>query len=157
MFTRHPLIVKSKYLSPDEFLAPFDAMVNDFLNDRGFKDISREMVSKGSYPKVNIIDSSDSIQIQAAVPGLTKKDIVISIDDDVLSLSNTQDSKKSFAMGDFLTREIKTSTWKRSFFLSENLERSKIKATVDNGLLSIDIPKLKPTVKKPQSWKVNIE
>lgn len=157
MYTKNPLILKSKYLSPDEFLAPFDAMVNDFLNHSGFKDISKEMVAKGSYPKVNIVDSPTAVIIQAAVPGLTKDDITISVDEDILSICNNQDSKKSFVVGEFLTREIKTSSWKRSFFLNESLEKTKIKANVENGLLNIEIPKVKPIQKKPQSWKIDIE
>ena len=62
----------------DEFLTPFDAIFDDFFaaNVPSFsQDFGVNFFEKGSYPKVNLIDFSDRVVIEAEIPGLDKSDV----------------------------------------------------------------------------------
>jgi len=126
------------YLKRDELLAPFDALISDFLNHSGFKNIPKEFMVKGAYPKCNVYEQNkNTLCIEAGVPGLTKEDINIQVVENVLSINFKSIAKKK----DYIIRELKQSSSTRSFFLNEDLDIDSIKATVSNGLLTITIPR----------------
>lgn len=138
----HPYGNRRHYLKPDEFLAPFDAMLTDFFNHTGMsKSIPNEFFAKGKYPKCNVIEHNGSIEIQAGVPGLTKDDIKIELTEDTLSISLIKVNKNK-SSGTYIKKELKETSWRRSFFLNDTLDTNTISATVENGLLSISIQKL---------------
>lgn len=134
------------YLKQDELLAPFDAMISDFLNHSGFKNIPKDFMIKGTYPKCNVYEKGTTLFIEAGVPGLTKEDINIQVAENVLSINFKSIAKRK----DYLIRELKQSSSSRSFFLNENLDMDSIKASVTNGLLTIEIER---KISKPQETK----
>lgn len=143
-----------EYLKRDELLAPFDAMISDFLNHSGFRNVPKEFMVKGTYPKCNVYESdSQTICIEAGVPGLTKEDIDIQVEDSVLSISFKSIATKN----NYLIRELKQSSSTRSFFLNENLDTDHIKASVENGLLTITINKIQPNQEKTKVKKIKIK
>lgn len=137
----------------DEWLSPFDRLFDEMMStsnpelQRVFGD---SVFEKNAYPKVNIIDIADSVIIEASVPGLKKEDIAIEIDGQILTIASMfeKDSKELKRQSQdgftFLRREIKKSSFTRSFSLSKDLELSKISADIDSGLLIIKIPKIAP-------------
>lgn len=142
------------YLKRDELLAPFDALISDFLNHSGFKNIPKEFMVKGTYPKCNVYEqNSNTLCIEAGVPGLTKEDINIQIVENVLSINFKSIAKRK----DYIIRELKQSSSTRSFFLNEDLDIDSIKATVSNGLLTITIPRKaqQPQDLKTKTVKIN--
>ena len=140
----------------DEFLQPFDTLFDQFVGDLypDFqKEFGVEFFQKGSYPKVDIVDRNSSVQIVAEIPGLTKNDVSIDIEPDktnpnnnVLSISgNTRkDNGENEEELRYVRRELKRSSFKRSFILGENLNVDNVGAKFSNGILDISIPKIKP-------------
>ena len=62
----------SSGLKRDEWLSPFDKMLDEMFsasNPELHKVFGDSVFEKNAYPKVNIIDTSDSIVIEASVPG----------------------------------------------------------------------------------------
>ena len=136
-----------------EFVAPFEAMFDQIMNDLYptlYKELDKDFFQKGSYPKCNIYKDSDNLTIEAAVPGLKKGELDIQVSNNILTISgkstNIKDKKETY-----LHREIKKSSFQRSFNLSDELDVSAIKATHDHGILCIEIPYLKPKEKEEQS------
>jgi HSP20 family protein len=139
--------------SREEFLAPFDT-VFDTLMGRTFPEFSREFgvnfFEKSAYPKVNIIDYSDSIQIEAELPGHTKESISIGYDDKILTISgnnlNKADESADIKNGTakYILKELKRSSFKRSFTLDADLlDTDSIQAKFDSGVLHVCVPKRK--------------
>lgn len=139
--------------SREEFLAPFDT-VFDTLMGHTFPEFSREFgvnfFEKSAYPKVNIIDYSDSIHIEAELPGHTKESISIGYENKILTISgnnlNKSDESSDVKNGNarYIVRELKRSSFKRSFTLdSDMLDTDKIQAKFESGVLQIYIPKYK--------------
>lgn len=136
-----------------EFVAPFEAMFDQIMNDLYpdlYKELDKDFFKKGSYPKCNIYRNNDELTIDAAVPGLKKEELDIQVSNSILTISGKSTNDKT-NKETFLHREIKKSSFQRSFSLSEELDVSKIKASHDNGILCIKIPYLKPKEKEEQS------
>lgn len=147
---------KRHYLKPEEFIAPFDAMINDFFNHTGMsKTIPSEFFQKGKYPKCNVSEGENFVLIEAGVPGLTKEDIKIELTDDTLSISSSSKNKKEKTTS-YIKKELKETSWRRSFFLNDSLDTQTIKANVENGLLTIKINKLVPNKTTSKSRVIEI-
>ena len=143
----------------DEMLSGFDAIFDAFFDEKfSSNNFKNQFIQKGSYPKVNIIEVEDRFIFEAAVPGLTKDDIAIEVDDESSLLTISGEAKQNKEYKDlYLCREIKRSKFSRSFSLpKETLDLSKISAQCDNGILTIEIPKLKPEERLPKVRKVTI-
>jgi HSP20 family protein len=113
-----------------------------------------DFISKSSYPKVNITDFSDKVVITAEVAGLSKEDVDITFKDNVLTISgNKREEEKS--EGTVVWKELKHSSFKRSFQLSNLLVAEKATAKFNNGILDISIPKSSP--KTDVFTKINID
>ncbi len=133
-----------KYLDRDEFLIPFDKFYDKLMN-QNFPDFGKavgiDFFHNGSYPKVDALEYDDMVVIQAEIPGISKDDLSIKVENNVLTISggkrDTEESKKA----KYIIRELKRSSFKRSFTLHESLEVNSIKATFENGLLFVTINK----------------
>ena len=109
--------------------------------------------NQGAYPKVNVYEYDDKIGIIAEIPGLDKKNVSVEVEEDVLIISG---DKHGFddSGGKCITRELKQSSFKRSFNLGEHLDGANVGATFKDGLLSISVPKKEP--EKPKKTFVKI-
>tara|TARA_Y100000592_G_scaffold12751_1_gene17905 strand:+ start:232 stop:627 length:396 start_codon:yes stop_codon:yes gene_type:complete len=120
-------------------------------------DFGDDFFTKGSYPKVNVVNYDNSIEIDAAIPGLTKDDVNVEITDGVLTIQGTSAQRENVDDAQYLKREIKRSSFRRSFTLGDNLDSSNVTARFDNGILTLSIPKLVPDDVKPVTRKITIE
>ena len=80
-----------------------------------------------------------------------QKDISIEIKEGVLSISGQKNGKlEKEDKGTYLYRELKHSSFRRTFTLSDNLKTDDIKATFENGILNITLPKTEPILEEAQ-------
>ncbi len=141
----------------EEFLTPFDKMFDQIINTQ-FPEIEKQIGVKPfkgtAYPKINVYEWQDKVGVIAEIPGLSKKDLSVEVTDGVLTISG--DKHTLFDVGDakVIRRELKESSFKRQFELGEELNGKDIKAKFEDGILSIEIPKIEP--EKPKTNKVKI-
>ena len=107
-----------------------------------------------AYPKVNVYEYDDKVGIVAEIPGLTKKQLNVEVEDNVLTISGDKHSVWDDAKAKVLRRELKQSSFKRSFTLGELLDGDSVKANFKDGILSVEIPKTEPVVPKKHSIKI---
>lgn len=157
--TRNKLLRYRPY-STTELITPFDSLLNELFNDN-FAPLKQafgeDFFVRGSYPKVNVVDTDQAVVIEAAVPGMAKDDITLEIKDDVLTISGRSNQSADYENSSYVRREIKRSRFERSFALGENLNRDSIIATCDNGVLKLVLPKFSPEEKIPNSQYIEIE
>jgi HSP20 family protein len=91
-------------------------------------------------PSSNVNEKDDSFQIEMAVPGFSKKEIKISMDKDILTISSEKDFGKSDDNG-YLRREFGGHNFKRSFSIPESVDVDNISAEYKNGILTLTLPK----------------
>lgn len=109
-----------------------------------FEDIWGDMPAPAaSVPafKVDISEDAEAFHIEAEMPGLKKEDIVLGVEDDVLTIKGER-KKESEEKGKNYHRIERTyGSFSRSFNLGEMIDQENIDASFDNGLLHIRLPK----------------
>lgn len=95
-------------------------------------------------PAVNILETEDNFLIEVAVPGKAKKDLIVALENDMLSISAEEkvEDKNADVSGRFTRMEFSYNNFKRAFSLPETVDREKISASYNNGILEINLPKL---------------
>ncbi|MEO1013382.1 MAG: Hsp20/alpha crystallin family protein [Bacteroidota bacterium] len=101
-------------------------------------------------PAVNIKENEKDFELEFAVPGRKKEDFNIEVDDNVLTISAEVKSEDASSKGNYTRREFSHSSFKRAFTLPETIDESKIKATYENGLLGLSLPKKEEALPKPK-------
>ena len=98
-------------------------------------------------PAVNIIEDEDEYKVEVAAPGMTREDFKVHINEDselIISLEkNPRRRRKTRNASTYLRREFSYTQFQQSLLLPDNIEREKISARVENGVMTIDIPKKK--------------
>ena len=131
------IIVNPNHLNRDEFLTPFDKIF-DQLMLKQFPNFQEEVgvsFAQGAYPKVNVYEYDDKIGIVAEIPGLDKKNVSVDVEDSILTISGDKHGLED--TGKCITRELKQSSFKRSFNLGEHLDGDNVSANFKDGMLSI--------------------
>ena len=104
--------------------------------------------------KRQVYEYDDKVGIVAEIPGLSKKQIKVEVEDGVLTISGDKHSVWDDTKAKILRRELKQSSFKRSFTLGELLDGDKVSANFKDGVLSIEIPKSVPEKPKRHSVKI---
>ena len=153
-------VVNHKFpvLDRDEFLTPFDRLFDQVIANQ-FPQIEKQVGVKPyqgtAYPKVNVYEYDDKVGVIAEIPGLSKKDLSIDVEDGVLTISGNKGGFFDDVKAKVIRRELKHSSFKRSFELGELLDGENINASFVDGVLSIDIPKIEPEKPKKHSVKIS--
>jgi HSP20 family protein len=129
----------------------FDALYDIFDNDAW---MSRS--TGAAIPPINIIDSEEQYELEFAVPGMTKEDFCIQIDTNDNLVITTEKSAQLAEGKRYLRQSFRSTAFRQSIVMPEDVDRNKIKARVENGILYIVLPKLKPEVVKPEVRTIGI-
>ena len=145
------------FIDRDEFLTQFDKIF-DTMFEKQFPEVVEQVgvtpYSNSAYPKVNVYEYDDKVGIVAEIPGLSKKQIKVDVEDNILTISGDKHSVWDDAKAKVLRRELKQSSFKRSFTLGELLDGDDISANFKDGVLSIEIPKVEPAKPKKHSIRI---
>ena len=150
------VFVNPKHLNRDEFITPFDRIFDQLMAQQ-FPTFQEEVgvsFNQGAYPKVNVYEYDDKIGIVAEIPGLDKKNVSVEVEEQVLIISGDKHGFDTDG-GKCITRELKQSSFKRSFNLGEYLDGDNISASFKDGMLSISIPKKEPEKPKKKFVKIS--
>ena len=118
---------------------PLTAISDHFFNGSIADFIGSDFVN--SQPSVNITETEKEFKIDLAAPGLEKKDFVINVEKDQLTISVEKKKEETAENERFTRREFTYHSFERSFNLSKNVNKEGILAAYENGILSITLPK----------------
>jgi HSP20 family protein len=96
-----------------------------------------------SMPAVNIREDEKNFFLDLAIPGIDKKDLKIDINEDVLTISSETKNENEESRDGYKRKEFSYSSFCRSFYIPENVEREQIEANYKDGILSVALPKQK--------------
>jgi len=108
-----------------------------------------------SMPAVNIKEDEKNYILDLAIPGMDKKDLKIDINEDVLTISSESKEETSEERDGYKKKEFNYSSFCRSFYIPENVNRDKIEANYKDGILTVSLPKMEEE-KKNLSRQVTI-
>ena len=105
--------------------------------------------ANATAPAINVIESDKDYKVEVAAPGMTKEDFKIHINEDndlVISMEKKTESTEGDKGGKeesrYLRREFSYSKFEQTMILPDDVDKEKIGAAVENGVLDITLPKL---------------
>jgi HSP20 family protein len=137
----------SSLVSFDEF----DNFFDDFLSRRWPRLLDWNFPSsfERGFPKVDIIDHDNEIEVQAALPGVKKEDLDVTINNQTITIrTSTKEEKKEEEKGKYFRREITRGEFQRTLSLPDNVDDAKAKASFKDGILTVTIPKTEKSKRK---------
>jgi HSP20 family protein len=144
---KNSIIKKGASLVDNNIIDIYNLM-EDFFDDKWFvKPIKLEMV------KVDIEEKDNEYLVEAELPGFAKEEIKVELVDEALTIRAKHEESKETNEKNYLHQERSSNEMIRTIYLND-AKADGIKAKLDNGLLKLQVPKIKQL--KPVS-KINIE
>lgn len=98
----------------------------------------------GFIPAVNSREGEYAYHIEIDLPGVNKEDISIDLKGNILTISGERKMKNEVKEQDYYKVESFFGKFQRSFTLPENVDTENIRASVENGVLEVVLPKMPP-------------
>lgn len=133
-----------------------DRIFEDWMRNAGFDTESGVIEGIDYVPYLDVIDNEREIRVEAELPGLTEKDIDVSLQNDVLSLKGEKKIEKEKKEKNYYRSERSYGSFRRDIQLpAEVVDTDKIDASFKNGVLIIKLPKRE--VKEEKVKKIEIK
>lgn len=123
----------TNYTLMDDFRRRMDRLFEEFERGGGVGVVAQ-------FPRTNLYDTDDAYVVQAEVPGLSEKDIQLTLNQDMLTLSGERrsDVPEGYAVHRLERAPIRFS---RSFTLPGSVDPDGVTASVRDGILTVTLPK----------------
>ena len=105
--------------------------------------------------RADLRETENEYIVEADLPGYNKENIEIRYEDDMLTISAKYDEVKEEKGDSFIHRERRRGNFSRSIPMPSNVRSDEIKASFNNGVLKVVLPKLEPS--KPRGRIIDIE
>ena len=139
-------------LFQERYLSPFDLLFKDFF--RSDLNFQPAIEAKHSHP-VDIFETDKGLHFEVACTGLSKKDVELNLEGDILKISYSKDTGEadSEAKGrNYIHRGVAKRSFNLGYKIASKFDLSKAEAMMENGLLAIRIPFAEEA--KPKSIKI---
>ena len=127
-----------------------------FFND--FFDNDWMMKTNATAPAINVVESDKDYKVEVAAPGMKKEDFNIHLGDNnelIITMEQKNENKEEHKK--YLRREFAYSKFQQSFVLPDNIEKENISASVNDGILTIELPKQAPEEKAKVNRVIEIQ
>ena len=102
-------------------------------------------------PAVNVKEDEKAYTMELAAPGIKKEYCRVGINEDgnlTIAIENKMEHKEENKKHHYLRREFSYSNYEQNYTLPDDVERDKISAKVENGILTVTLPKIVKEEKK---------
>ena len=96
-------------------------------------------------PAINVKESESKYVVEVAAPGLRKEDFFVNINDEgnlIIKMEQKNDKKEDDEKMHYLRREFSYTKYEQALILPDDVDKEKIGAKVNDGILTIDLPKI---------------
>jgi HSP20 family protein len=133
-----------------ELLSPwnFNSFLQSFFND----ELHTERGINFFQPEVDMVEHGDSFELTLTLPGVKKSDVTVDVKENTLRISGKREERKMNEDSVWHQSEIVKGAFSRTFHLPKNVNKDKIEAKMEEGMLTISIPKGEEM--KPKAIKV---
>ena len=107
---------------------------------------------KTFVPRVDIYETKDALHLIADKPGVDENTVDVELEKNILTIAGRVESEKPKDYS-LVFSEYEVGDYERTFTLSDEIDREKIKATVRQGVLSLELPKAEKL--KPKKIAIN--
>ena len=129
----------------------------DIFND--FFDNTWMERPKATAPAINVLETPDAYQLELAAPGMTKADFDIHLDEegDLVIKMEKKASENEQKKGHYVRREFSYTKFQQTMLLPEDTNRDAIAAKVENGVLTVNLPKVKKVELEKARKQITVE
>lgn len=130
------------------------SIFNDFFDNEWMEK------ANATAPAINVMETMDGYKVELAAPGMTKEDFNVHIDEDnnlVISMEKKTENKEEKKEGRYLRREYSYSKFQQTMILPDNVDKEKIGAQVENGVLTINLPKFSAEEKQKNKKSIEVK
>ena len=119
--------------------------------------------ANATAPAINVFETANAYKVELAAAGMTKEDFNVHIDEDnnlVISMEKkceNEDKDNNRKEGRYLRREFSYSKFQQTMILPDNVDKEKISAHVENGVLNIELPKYTEEEKEKSKKVIDIK
>ena len=113
------------------------------FNDLFYSDLMPKV--NQTAPAINVKESDKAYTVELAAPGMKKEDFNVHINDEgnlVVKLESKQDHKEEDKNTRYLRREFSYSKYEQTLILPDDVKKDGISAKVENGVLTVELPKV---------------
>ena len=135
---------------PVSLFNDMDRMVKTVFNDNLYSPI----INENWVPAVDIKEDNISFVLTADIPGLSKSDIDLLVEDNMLKISGSRDTNNENDNVEYHYKERTNGTFHRSFKLPSTVDEENISASFRNGILTVVLPKTEEVQPKQRSIKI---
>jgi HSP20 family protein len=134
----------------NELFPAWSRFFNDFF-DKDLLDWTDKHFSNTNttLPAVNIKENDNGFEVEMAVPGMSKDDFRINLENNTLCISSEKKTENEKNEGNYSRKEFSYQSFSRSFTLPLSADEGSIKAKYENGILKVEIPKREESKPKP--------
>ncbi len=132
------------------------SLFNELLNWNNWTNFAHE--EHYTTPKMNVTEDEQDYELQLCVPGLAKEDLTLSIDSDgnlVVEMVQKEE-KHEESKRRVLRHEFGEMKFKQLLSLPDNVKKEQISAKVENGILTIRLPKITEQEKQALAQRIEI-
>ncbi len=134
---------------------PYFRLVDDLLNDtRPFFGNTSEFENRGFELALDVEENQDAYVLRANLPGIKFDDISVNIHEDVLTVTAETAAEQRDENSRMLIRERRYGKFSRSLRFPTIINGDAVEANLDNGVLTISLPKAEHV--KPRQIPVNV-
>ena len=101
--------------------------------------------ANATAPAINVKESDKGYTVELAAPGMTKEDFHVHINDEgnlIIKMESKQEKKEEDNSARYLRREFSYSKFEQTLILPDDVEKDKIAAKVEHGVLTVELPKI---------------
>ena len=132
--------------------------LNNWFDD-SFFDTDLMPRINATAPAVNVRENEKSYIMDIAAPGLKKEFVRLDLDNDGnlnIAIENKLEHKQENKKEHYIRREFSYSNYEQAYTLPEDVDKDKISAKVENGVLEILLPKLNPKDEPRSTKKIEV-
>lgn len=119
-----------------------------------FRGAEQELTAPSFMPPVDVFEDEHNIVVTAELPGIEEKDLNISVENNVLTITGERKMEKEEKKENYQRVERRYGRFTRSFTLPSTVDAENVNAEFDKGLLKITMPKLEEA--KPKQIKIGV-
>lgn len=105
-------------------------------------------------PLVDIREDENGFELYADLPGLTKGEVSINVEDGILTISGERKFENEEKSDEYRRVERGYGTFHRSFNLHDHIDTGHIQAVLENGVLKVNLPKREES--KPKNIEIAV-
>ena len=131
----------------------FPTVFDEFLNN----DFTPS-TCKTTAPAVNVMEDEKAYTMEVAAPGIKKEFCRVSINDEgnlTIAIENKVEHKEEDKKQHYLRREFSYTNYQQNYSLPEDVVKDKISARVENGILTVTLPKQEKEAKVSKSIEIS--